>query len=263
MCTLVAMHRVHPAIPLVVAANRDERRGRQSTPPRVLAPRPRVVGGHDPVGGGTWLGAAATGLFVGLTNQRSWTPPDPTKRSRGEVALAALEAGDVSGVDRLLAGLDARDYNGFNLLYGDGDQLHVAYARPFERAVEGHVLGPGVHVLTNDRIGSPHFPKAARALQLAEPLVAAPWPQLRSALERLLADRARPPIADIPPAPPDSWFDGAFLKELQAICIDTPAYGTVSATIVALEPGRVLHYLFANGAPTTARFEDYTALFTS
>ena len=94
MCTLVALHAVHPAAPLVVAANRDEFHARASVPPAVLHEVPRVVAGRDAEKGGTWLGACSSGLFVGLTNQREWAAkPRDALRSRGEVTLAALRRG--------------------------------------------------------------------------------------------------------------------------------------------------------------------------
>jgi len=41
------------------------------------------------------------------------------------VVLNALRTGGVEGVERYLAGLDARQYNPFNLLYGNAELLRV------------------------------------------------------------------------------------------------------------------------------------------
>ncbi len=111
-------------------------------------------------------------------------------------------------------------------------------------------------MLTNDRIGSPEFPKAARASELVAPLVGLPWEELAPELARVLADHEKPALADVPPPPAGSRFDHAMARELQAICIHTAAYGTCSATILALQAGRVVHYLFADGPPCRAPFRE-------
>ena len=55
MCTIIALHQVHPEYPLIIAANRDEYYARPATGLQVLAAGPpAIVGGYDERGGGTW-----------------------------------------------------------------------------------------------------------------------------------------------------------------------------------------------------------------
>jgi uncharacterized protein with NRDE domain len=247
VCTLVALHRVHPRFELLVLANRDELYARRAT---AASRHGDALYGVDLEKGGTWMGATRSGLFVGLTNQRSHHGPDRGLRSRGEVVRAALEAASVDAVDALVDSLDGREHNGFNLLYGDGDRLCVAYSRESERHVERERLPPGLWVLPNDRIDAPFFEwKTARARSLVQPLVSAPWETLREALPRVLADHEREPLERIEEPPPGSRFDRAFVRELTALCIHTPVYGTCSSVICALASGRVEHYLSASAAP--------------
>ncbi len=260
VCTFVIFHRVHAEHPLLVGATRDELYAREAAGPAVLRDAPRIAGGRDLARGGTWMGVAAGGLFVGLTNQRTFRAPDPGLGSRGEVVLRALEAGSVAGVDGVLAALDVRTVASFNLLYGDGATAKVAYARREAASLEVHELSPGLHVLPNDRLGSPEFPKVDRALALARPLLQARGAALEEGLARVLADHDRPPLAHVAQPPEGAPFDHAIARELQAICIHTPLYGTRSATIAAVEPGRVARYLFADGPPCTSPFRDYTPL---
>lgn len=260
MCTIVAIKGMNRSFPLVVAANRDEFYARPASPPRVVHEHPRVVAGVDERSGGTWMGANERGLFVALTNQRQYHPPEGRPTSRGTVVLEALREETVEGVDAMLEALDARDYASFNLFYGDARTLRVAYARDDRRAVEVETLGDGLFVLPNDRIGSAEFPKTRRAVYLVEPLVDAAWPELAAGLAVALGDHEEPPL-DAVPAPPDgAMFDRETLRRLQALCIHTPVYGTRSATLLALSPGRVSHYLFADGSPCTHPFEDVTEL---
>ncbi len=260
MCTIVAIKGVHPRYPLIVAANRDEYYARASSPPQVVHERPRAVAGLDRSRGGSWMGANERGVLVAVTNQRTYGGADPSRASRGEIVIAALAQPDVEGVDALVRSIDAREYNSFNLIWGDARALRVGYARTEAREVEITELGDGLHVLANDRMGSPEFPKSARAEALALPLALDPWERLAPALAGVLADHQRPAIDDVPEPPEGSLFDRATLRELQALCIHTPVYGTRSATLLALAPGRVAHYLFADGPPCTAPFREITAL---
>jgi uncharacterized protein with NRDE domain len=255
MCTIIALHRLRDDLPLVVAANRDEFLDRPASGPRLLQRDPPAIGGVDLDKGGTWMAVSATGFFVGLTNQRPTRPQGPAPRSRGALVLEALATGSVDGTQRLLEAADSGAYSAFNLMFGDGHRLLVAYVRP-GRTTAFQELEPGVHVLTNDRLGSPHFPKAQRAEQLTQPSLAQPWPELAAGLERVLADHHLPDRERLSPPPPGLPLPPEVARRLQALCIHLPRYGTRSATILALEPGRLLHYRYAEGKPCEAEFED-------
>ncbi|MEM9070221.1 MAG: NRDE family protein [Myxococcota bacterium] len=257
MCTIIALFGVH-RLPLVIAANRDEFYARTADPPMVLAPR--IVAGRDQRSGGTWLGATSDGFFVGLTNQRAWEGGGAGPKSRGDVVLAGLRAGSVAAMNRYLDQLDPREFAGFNLLYGDAKHLSVAYARPTLKDVEHHALEAGIHVLANDRLESPDFPKTGRARERAQKLLAHPWPRLGEELKTLLRDRERPPLSEVPLPPAGSPFTHELVRELQALCIETPVYGTVSATLLAMSEAGVQAHWYADGAPHKVDFSDFSAL---
>jgi uncharacterized protein with NRDE domain len=259
MCTIVALSRVRTDLPLVIAATRDEFYARPSLPPRLLAESPvRVAGGRDVSRGGTWMGLTETGFFVGLTNQRAMAPVAPGLRSRGEVVLEALRTGDRERVRAYLLGLPAAEFPAFNLLYGDAAGLAVAYARPEGVTVKD--LEPGVWVLANDVLGSREFPKTKRAEALVRDSLALPWGELKGVLRKTLGDRDLGAADALPPSPPESPFPEELRRELQALCVRTPLYGTVSATIAAMGPGRVEAYEFAAGPPDVTAFDDCSAL---
>ena len=195
MCTIVLLRGVVPGVPLLIAANRDEFHDRTATVPAVVDEARGIIAGTDLRGGGTWMGATRAGFFVGLTNQRTFAANDPTRRSRGEVAMQALSTGTLDGTRRLLEGLDPDDYNPFNLVYGDAGRVEVAYVRGIvaggarklgadrDEAVKGpsrigltdaqqppplafEEVPPGVHVVPNDRLNAKSFPKCERSLRL-------------------------------------------------------------------------------------------------
>ena len=98
MCTLLFAWQVDPALPLTVAANRDEFYAR----PTAAATRwarehtadgtaPEVAAGRDLEAGGTWLGVTREGRFAALTNVREPFVPTPRgARSRGELVAEFL-----------------------------------------------------------------------------------------------------------------------------------------------------------------------------
>ncbi|MCB9550744.1 MAG: NRDE family protein [Myxococcales bacterium] len=255
MCTLVILHRVVPGLPVVLAANRDEYLARPATGPMLLDAERGIIGGRDLSAGGTWLGFTPGGFFAGVTNQRQGARRD-APGSRGQVVLDVLRAGAEGGVDaarRWLGALDVGRYNPFNLAFGDAEGVWVAYGRHDLRV---EAVPAGVHVLPNDVLDSAVFPKVARIQgRLAAPPGA--WPALVARLEAVLADDTPP--AQVPDEP-DAGLPRAALAALHAVKVVLPGYGTRSATIAALAPGRVAHYLHADGAPGDAPFVDRAAL---
>jgi len=263
MCTLIVIHRVVPGLPAVFAANRDEFFARPSVGPRVLDPETGVVGGRDLTAGGTWMGLAPGGFFAGLTNQRQLGGAARGRRSRGEVVLETLRAGARGGVAAArayLEGLDGRDFNPFNLIYGTAEALWAAYGRlDGDGALRFEPVPPGVHVLPNDVLDSAAFPKVKRIRDRLGDLPA-DWPGLRARLIDVLAD-------DVPPAElpdePDIGLPPAALAAMHAVKVVLPEYGTRSSSLAALVPGGVAHYAFADGPPGEVEFVDHRALLTS
>lgn len=256
MCTILILRHVHPEWPLILAANRDELLDRPSSGPRLLPGSPRIlVPGVDQARGGTWMGVTDSGFFVGLTNQRGSLAQGMAPRSRGEVVLQALRAGKMEAVERYLDTVDPSAFNPFNLLYGDAHQLRVAYARPSGTLLREDVP-EGIHVLPNDGLDSPALPKVARARLLAAEHSRRPWPELARRLQELLADHHLPPEEQLPEPPPGAPFSRALARQLQALCIHTPTYGTRSSTLVALAPGRLAHVLASEAPPCQGVFRD-------
>ncbi len=265
MCTIVVASRLRADFPLIVAANRDEFLGRPALPPAERSPG--LIAGVDLEKGGTWLGATRAGLFVGLTNQHTEHLLGPAPRSRGEVVLGALEARSLDAALAFLRGLDMSLYNPFNLLLGDATRLVVGYSWRGQR-MELLDLPPGLHVLANDALRSPLYPKTWRAARLVEPLLDQPWETLAPGLARALGDHALPPWAGPDEPPPATAPDTVPLpvcdeelrpvaRSLQSVCVHTGhGYGTRSASLVAIGPNGLARYLFADGPPCVTPFRE-------
>jgi uncharacterized protein with NRDE domain len=253
MCTIGILLRAHPEVPLVIIANRDEFYARAARPPEVLDAGTGAAGGVDAQSGGTWLGVTRRGRIVAVTNQRAAALPVQGVRSRGHAVRGALVADDL---DAHVRSLDPREFSSMNLLYGDATSLHVAYFRHDTGTVDIDELPAGVHVLCNDRIEAPGFPRGQRLAGVLRATATAPWPTTRARLAAALADHTRTEVREDEP--------GGLTRELAtaltSVCIHSPLYGTRSSAIVALAEGRVLQYLHAEGAPCTAPFVDHTGL---
>jgi uncharacterized protein with NRDE domain len=260
MCTIIVRHGMDDWCSTIVASNRDEFYDRAATPPMVLRADPLVVGGRDEREGGTWFGLTASGLFVGLTNQRNFGPRDDSLRSRGGLVVDALSRESVEGVQRFVQQVDPRAYNEFNLIFGDGSRVAAAYGRRDASQIEIEHLEEGVFVLCNDRMGSDEFPKAIRARDRVRSIPPADWLQIKAGLVEVLSDRSLPDPSDVPPLPPGAPFDEQVARRLQAICVETPLYGTVSSTLAAVSPGHVEQYWFSQGAPSEGSFRDVSHL---
>jgi len=229
VCFILALLGRRPDSPLVLAANRDERRDRPSRPP-FRWPDRAIWAGRDEVAGGTWLGVNEGGLLVAITNRRDGAA-DPSLPSRGRLCLDLLDQpSTAAAAAALTARLAARRHNPFNLLCADRRGGWVASWRGQPRT-----LGPGAHVLTNrGELDDRALPVVARALDLLDAIdTAAPLADLLPALGRLCADTAGP----------------------DPICRLGGDRGTVSSSLVALDAdGRLAAYWHADGPPAEAPY---------
>ncbi|MDB4963884.1 MAG: hypothetical protein JWP01_3883 [Myxococcales bacterium] len=203
--------------------------------------------------GGTWLAVSADARFAAVTNQRALSTPPAGLRSRGLVVREIVEAPDP---DAYVAAIEPRRYASMNLVWGDARSASIAYGRHDDGTLEIQRLGPGIHVLCNDRLGADGFPRGVRLHAALAALGSATFADSLPTIVRALGDHTRVPLAEVSPShlPPDLG------RELTATCIHSEHYGTRSSTILALAPGRVLHYLHADGPPCTTPFVDRSTL---
>lgn len=260
MCTIAILIDVVGGAPIVLAANRDELYARPTLGPRVLDPKTRIVGGLDLLSGGTWLAVRPDGQFAAVTNQVALAVPPPGLRSRGLVVAELAAADDAEAYAQTI---DARRYASMNLVWRDRRGVAVGYGRREQGTFEIERLGRGIHVLCNDRLGAPGFPRGVRLQRALEALpLERGFPVLLDPIARALADHTRESLADTP----HSHLPPPLARELTATCIHSAEYGTRSATILAVAASGgnsdgVLAYHVADGPACTYNLFDRRGLF--
>jgi uncharacterized protein with NRDE domain len=213
--------------PCVIAANRDELHSRPTAAAHWWQSQPPIFAGRDLLAGGTWLGLTRTGRFAALTNYR-----DPEQRrlgtpSRGTLVASILLSGDP--IERSLEHLRSisSDYNGFSLLFSDGERLAI-----YESALgSGRVLEPGIYGLSNH-------------------LLDTPWPKVqngKSRLSRALSDLSTTDavlalLRDEAPARDDqlprTGVSVEWERLLSSAFVRAPDYGTRCSTVLRIDESR-------------------------
>ena len=156
MCLLIFAHRVAQHYPLVLAANRDEFHTRPTAQAHFWPQYPEMLAGRDLEQGGTWMGITRQGRFAAITNYRDPARTAPAPRSRGELPLQFLVSDNAPAVYLEELRNRAKDYAGFNLLLGDGENLW--YYSNSAANNDPRLLPPGIYGLSNAQLDTP-WPK--------------------------------------------------------------------------------------------------------
>ena len=237
MCLLSLIDRLLPDCPLLMLANRDERRDRPAEPPRIHSGQTRSwLGGIDLEQGGTWLGINDAGLIVAITNRpKSNIPAEP--RSRGLLCRDLLDRPTIETArDEALQLLTSEPFDGCNVLLAGIGQTVLIEAADDLRTIP---LPPGIHTIANGPLDDPHNPRIER--------IARSLQQFSTSDHELgdwLAEAQR--LCGLPSE-----------DNQPALCLSDGSWGTVSAAVIALtdQPANV-RYLHADGPPNGAPFRD-------
>jgi uncharacterized protein with NRDE domain len=172
VCLILLGWQIHPELPLIVAANRDEFHRRPAAPSTFWSDAPRILAGRDLEAGGTWMGVARDGRFAAVTNYRGAREPS-APASRGSLVAEFLknEQPPSQYVNELQR--TATSYSGFNLLAADESELWWLS----NRDGRPRRLAPGIYGLGNLLLDSPEvvpartqFEAAIRTTPAVEPL---------------------------------------------------------------------------------------------
>ncbi len=222
MCLLVFAWRSLPGYSLILAGNRDEFHNRPAQAAHWWEEPNGIFAGRDLQAGGSWLGVSRAGRFAVVTNFREPGTATSGRRSRGELVVDFLSASatTLEWTDRLAEIQD--EYGGFNLIIGDGEQIHHLTNRGEDRPC----LDPGIYGLSNHHLDTP-WPKVTAARAGLRRLVDDDRVE-PDALFELLSDRTPVPDRELPhTGVPLEWE-----RLLSSVFIVDPRYGTRASTIV-------------------------------
>lgn len=231
MCLIVFAWRVIPGLPLVACANRDEFYDRPATPAGPWPDAPHVIAGRDLQGGGSWMGVTTTGphgpKFAALTNIRAPNERRTDAPTRGALVADFLKGDE--GAEAYLARIapDADAYNGFNLILGDASGMVWFSNRAGADPRNGRLLEPGIYGVSNGLLDAP-WPKVVRTKATFASLLLQGAPE--EAYFEMLADTTRAPDMRLP----DTGVPIDLERQLSAVCIEIPGYGTRTSTVVKL-----------------------------
>lgn len=264
MCLIVFAWQVVPGVPLIAAANRDEFYDRDTTPAATWPDAPHIYAGRDLKAGGSWMGitrpdagatarpqampraecgggnvpatggTAASGSspggpsrFAAITNVRNPQEHNPLAPSRGQL-VAGFLAGSMTAqeyVAQIAPG--AGEYNGFNLVLCDGQELVWYSNKGNEDPRNGKPLEPGIYGLSNALLDSA-WPKVLRTKAQFASLLCLGAPE--DAYFEMLSDTTRAPDMRLP----ETGVPLELERLLSAVKIESPNYGTRSSTVVKL-----------------------------
>ncbi|MBW2418905.1 MAG: NRDE family protein [Deltaproteobacteria bacterium] len=279
MCTLIALHRAVPGVPLVVAANRDEFLARPAEGPAVreLAGGQRVLAPLDLQAGGTWLGVNADGVFAAVTN-RPVPELEPERRSRGLVVTDALRSSSAAEAAGFLAALPGGAYNPFNCFVADAER---AFACVYQEAPEVSELEAGAHVIGNGEPNDRSHSKIGRILGRAEQAAKMPREGVLDALAEICREHEAggDPRSDTCVHLGGTGWGGYGTRSSVLLMLADPDSAPdlnpepgKTGAVAALEDvrrtreagrlgfGPASRFLSADGAPCEAPYRDFTSL---
>ena len=237
MCLIVIAWQQHLEYPLIVAANRDEYYDRPTESAHIWQQssdllNTKILAGRDLTAGGTWLGINDKGKFAAVTNYREGIQ-ETQLHSRGKLATNYLN-NNMPPQQYARQCLDTGDqYNGYNLLLGEGEQLFYCS----NRSPDIQQLPPGIYTLSNHLLNSP-WPKS---IHVKDELISLLWsdsttPATPTSSQPINIDEIinclhrREPFAD--EYLPDTGVGLEIERMLSPPFILSPDYGTRSTTVV-------------------------------
>ncbi len=224
MCLILFAHQISEKYPLVLAANRDEFYARPTAPMHFWKNCPDLLAGKDLERGGTWFGVTRAGRFAALTNFRNPAGIKPSAVSRGEIIVDFLDSQISCAKFGEQLQRSAEKYNGYNLLYGDRNDLFC-----FSNVSnEIQKVSPGIHGLSNRFLDSA-WPKVEKGKNALEKCI--DEEPLHTSLLSLLTDRKKPEDHLLP----DTGVGFAMERMLSPLFIESPTYGTRSSTVMTID----------------------------
>ncbi|MGE0771260.1 MAG: NRDE family protein [Cyclobacteriaceae bacterium] len=225
MCLIFLSVNNHPKYKVVIAANRDEFYQRKTAPASFWQDQPDILAGRDLEAGGTWMGISRSGRISLVTNYRDPKNIDPKAPSRGHLVSDFLSGTDAP--DSYLKNLieKAHQYNGFNLIVGEMDNLR--YYSNYDSKIRK--LQGGIYGLSNHLLDTP-WPKVEKGKKKFAELIQSPALEASQLLD-MMYDEERASDNYLP----DTGIGLERERALSSMFIKTPNYGSRSSTVLLVD----------------------------
>lgn len=225
MCLIFFSVNNHPFYKLIIAANRDEFYKRKTEPASFWSDHPNVLAGRDLEAGGTWMGVSKEGGIAMVTNYRDLKNINPAAPSRGHLVSDYLIE-DRNPEEYLKEiSLSASDYNGFNLVVGDKNQLF--YFSNYQNKIVP--MKSGIFGLSNHLLDTP-WPKVTRGKEKISAILDNKSFSKNDLFEFMQDSR----IASDDQLP-NTGLPIARERALSAMFIKTPDYGSRCSTVITVD----------------------------
>lgn len=250
MCLILFAWKAHPDYRLILAANRDEFYDRPARKAGWWEEHPDLLAGKDLQAGGTWMGVTRKGKFAAITNYRQLPFTATYETSRGNLVKDYLVE-DLSPKS-YFAYLkeNGSKYEGFNLLFGDADELYY-YSNRGER---NGLVPEGVYGLSNHLLDTP-WPKVRRGKAAFEKALDGNEQSTGQYIE-LLRDKKIAPDEELP----ETGIGIQKERWLSAMFIESPGYGTRSSTALMIGRNNRARFEERGWDPPSVTVEEFIAL---
>ncbi|MEQ8302496.1 MAG: NRDE family protein [Cyclobacteriaceae bacterium] len=225
MCLIFISLSNHPHYKLIVAANRDEFYHRKTAPAQYWNDHSQILGGRDLEANGTWMAMTKSGKLGMVTNYRDLKNINPNAPTRGQLVSDFLTNGDHAEAYLKEVHHKAPQYNGFNLVVGELDNLYY-YSNYQSKIVR---LEPGFFGLSNHLLDTP-WPKVENGKKKMLPVISADTVSPNDLFEILLDEEIAPDNQL-----PSTGLDIERERALSAMFIKTPNYGSRCSTVILVD----------------------------
>jgi len=241
----------HPVYKLIIAGNRDEFFERPTAQAAFWEDTPDLLAGKDLRAGGTWFGITKQGRIAAITDYRDPALLKSNAPSRGGLVRRFLLSHERPDDFIHRISVEAHEYNGFNLVVGEKDNLYW-YSNI---ADELRFLGPGIYGLSNHFLDTP-WPKVIRGKNALQRLISEKTDPSPEDFLFILSDRSMADDENLP----DTGIGIEWERMLSSVFVSSPDYGTRSSTLLWVDQNdRVMFmervYESASNHISSAKFE--------
>jgi uncharacterized protein with NRDE domain len=221
MCVCFLALNQSKKFPLIVLFNRDEYFERESLPLSKWN-ESQIVAGLDVRSQGTWMGVDTQGRFAAVTHFRNPVLHSNGKQPRGSLVPMFLNGSHFA--HDFLEGLEKRkdDFNGFNLLVGDGSGI-FSYSN---RDPGVKKISAGVYGLSNGFFDA-DWPKVRKGKKLLNNILTSNDETVDTLLDILLDDTLA-----LESELPETGVGMTLEKLLSPIFVKSEIYGTRTSTLL-------------------------------